>query len=387
MEENINEFSNESKFEMLISLLLGFLIIIWMGKFINLNIYRLIGKVNMLIVLVILIPIVTLLLIEKKIPRNDIRLMVLFNIFLFFNLVMTKSNLGSVILVDIFFLMFIISTKIFLKERTILSLNLIFFVYNIFWINSNYKIYNANTIGIIGMILFFINFILMGQIKRKIFKIPVLILILKDFDIIIKSASRGSLGGILVFLILFLLLGKIVLKNRFFFNISIIMSTLGSIIFVYSYIYLWLSSGVENTFIFGKRLFTGREKIWYELYLKFKEKIFVGLGSDIKLHSFGSLNVHNSFYDLLVIYGIFVFLILICLILKTFNMNYKTIQRNNLSKISFFIIIGILISSFIETTFINITHYPIILFLLIVINSGGRGEKNAEYLYDRGYGK
>lgn len=359
------------KYNLVIFILLNILILFWIGKFLNINFYHYFSKIDSLIVFIIAIVIIVLILIEneRQIKKKDVYIIIIMISILLFNTIFNKSNLGSIINAITFSLILIVSKYSCIKQKYINYILYTLVFYNIIWINSKYFFYNTNTIGLVAMIFLMWNsFIIYINKRIKLINIILIGLILKDIHIVLLSDSRGAMLGILMFYMILCIPNKL-LKIDFIFNSLLTFFTLGSLFFVGIYTFIWKNNILENNFFYGKRIFTGREKIWYELFVLFKENIWIGLGSGIEIKSNSSLNVHNSMYNVLVIYGILIFSIIIYIIFDNLHKNKFIIANNKIGKVTFAFVCGLLANSFVETTFFNANIYMILLFLLIILNS------------------
>ena len=186
---------------------------------------------------------------------------------------------------------------------------------------------------------------------------------------ILKFRGRGSLIALLSYIIIRYLLSKRLLKSYNFYKFLCYTCTLGSLCFVYIYTFLWRLTGSDLKMpLFNKQIFSGREAIWYELWGLFKNHPFVGTGSNLILKSWENVNTHNSIYNILIIYGIFVFsFAMIFLITKLFHM-----WNRYHNMITFIPVISGIFAIFIECFFeMNLFWTPVVflwLFLTALIN-------------------
>lgn len=346
----------------------------WIAIQFNINIYNLLTPKSPIFLLVMM-ALLTLLVIKNNknnIKKTDMGIIIILGIIILLNVLFNNSNIGSIINIFVFVIMLVITEYIKISDKTIRTLALIILLFNLIWIHIGKAGYNLNTVASSSVIMLAISCILLykgRKVHHTIFICIITIYILyKNTIIIISSNSRGALLALIGFLVIRYCISSKILTNRWIYSILIYCLSFGSLVFVGVYTWLW-KNNINNMMIGGKSLFTGREMIWYEIFEKFKKLPFSGIGSNITLESYTSLNVHNAIYMLLVIYGIWVFSIVMYLLLRNIFKNRIIIRHDKIAKGAFAAICAILINSFFETALINKEIYPSILMLFAILNS------------------
>lgn len=198
----------------------------------------------------------------------------------------------------------------------------IFYSFLIFLIFLNIKMnsllieFNTNTVAF-SYLVCGIYLILLLPINKLLNKLLFFIIVLLTVQGIIISDSRTSLIAYFIFLLLTFCPSSIFQKKIFYNSISIIL-TFGSLIYVFFYLYCYNNRiDISNIFFFSsKTVFSGREIIWNEVLNLFVKTPFIGIGSNFSLRFADSTSIHNSILNLLVIYGVIIFLPTILILFK-----------------------------------------------------------------------
>ena len=127
---------------------------------------------------------------------------------------------------------------------------------------------------------------------------------------------------------------------------------------------------------FYKNIFSGREKIWQEIWDMLRLHIITGIGSGYKLKSFFEYNIHNAMYDILAVHGIAVFAGSAFIILQRLLSAGREIRRSSSSHLAAAALFAIFFESFIDMDLMWADYSPIILFLLLEVFYGKQKEKN-----------
>ena len=297
-------------------------------------------------------------------------LIMLIPIITLIGMIVNGSNLGGLFVIVNFSLMLLVSGSIKITKSFILTLSLLFMMFFLYWIILSPGGFNSNSIGLVAFTTYIGSSFFLRSIKGKImresfFTIITFLAILA----IINSQSRSTIIGLIIFLLLSYVIPKKIWLNKKALKLICLFITIGSIGFVMFYLYMW-----ENNILFiiegtAKKFFSGREAIWNELWSAFKNNIIFGIGSGYNLQSHSNLNVHNSMYNILVIYGLPIFILTFIQIWRRFSYLCFDKERNKFFSLSMAGFISIAIQSFFENTLISVNFIPIILFLLIVTNS------------------
>lgn len=286
-------------------------------------------------------------------------------------IVINNSNIGTLFGVINLSIVFLISPYIQINQKIIKIFSILSFLGLIYWSFIPPEGFNTNSIGVITLVFFIFSLFVLGSIKNKIIKIPLIIFtIIISLNSIIISESRASLIGFIFFIILNFLIPYKVLCKKIIVKFLIYLVTIGSIGYVFLYIGLW-KMNYSLTWSYGdKSLYTGRELIWIDLWVAFKENYLFGLGSNYQLQTHDVLNVHNSMFHILTIYGILVFMLSLTLIYYFFSEKVQYIAEDNpFFGIALSGFLSLSLQSFFETTLVSSSFTPIIIMFLIIITS------------------
>lgn len=302
--------------------------------------------------------------------KNQLFLTMLIIIIALIGMLVNSSNLGVLLVIVNFLLMLLVSRSIKITQSFMLTLSLMFMLLFLYWIILSPEGFNTNSIGLVALTTYIGTSFLLRSIKGKIVRESFfLVITYVVIQAIVNSKSRSSILGLIIFLLLSYVIPKKIWLNKKVQRLICLFVTIGSIGFVLFYLYMWENNISFNIEGVNKNFFSGREAIWYELLNLFKDNLIFGLGSNFNLQSHPNINVHNSMYNILVIYGIPIFVLIFIQIWKLFSFLCLDKERNKYFVLSMAGFISIAIQSFFENTLISANFIPIILFLLIVANS------------------
>jgi len=300
------------------------------------------------------------------------------------NLLLVKSGLGAFFVAADFLLCFYLFDKINLTEKGMFYFKVlyvllfsawIFFAYPSFFRSENYYAYNTNTAATFSIYTFLCCYFLLEELAKKydFMKVVNVILFVRVIRLAIWHRARGALIMIIVFMILKYGVMEKILKSKALYRILLLFSTLGSLCFVAFYTVLGTTGFNANIPFFYKDLFSGREEIWAEFYKHFAKNPILGTGTNFEIESFIEFNVHNAMYNLLIIYGIVVFIGIMYFVFKTFTgFQKKTVEAfgdkeiNPLVVTGFSIIFAVLIESFFDVDLIWPDYSLNVLFILMM---------------------
>ena len=106
-----------------------------------------------------------------------------------------------------------------------------------------------------------------------------------------------------------------------------------------------------------------------EVFRIFQKMPLTGIGSGYELESFFEYNMHNAMYDILIVYGIPVFIGSIVLIIGRLFAAQKYIRKDSLRICAASGLFAIFLESFIDMDLMWANYSPVVLFLLLVIFS------------------
>lgn len=238
---------------------------------------------------------------------------------------------------------------------------------------------NPNTIAIIIVTTcLFLGLYIDSKTKSKFQKILVYLL---SFTALYWTRSRTSLIAFLAILMVELILKKKVEKSKKWALLLIAIVIAAGIIFPFIYVGLYTSGGVTyDTQFLGKRLFTGRQYIWINLwnYLQNNYGAFIwGIGYNTELYSRGSFNLHNAYLMIFAQYGLPTLLVYLAYIFhSTASMYGKFGRISDLQFKCYQTLLYVLIVGFGETV---LTYMPNLIFIAMAIGIGCRERLEVAY--------
>lgn len=297
--------------------------------------------------------------------------------YLILSILINNGGFGSVITFIVPLLMLTIfsnshyttkSKKILITLGVIVIFSL--FLYS-FPYSNNYRQYaatkiNPNTLGMF-MMFFFMIICILGDFKTLKSKVVLLLLFILSFFGMYNFESRGTTLALCCFALMLIIPQKIYNRKRFI-SIVILLLIVGT---AFPFIYLSLYNNGYNLVIFGKSLFTGRERIWSNMFSLMEGnplKILFGLGSKTILWE-NDLNVHNNFFNIIVNFGIIGFILFYGLIIFQIWKAAKYISNPTIKKSLIMFVCSVLILGFSETTSLWAVVFPFAYFGLMVANS------------------
>lgn len=166
--------------------------------------------------------------------------------------------------------------------------------------------YNSNTVGMISLINIIMLTIYYTYCNKKTNKIlSIFFIIINIFQMGISDA-RSSIMGLMIFFILMIVPNKII-SNKIVYKPICLLATIGSIIWISIYIYMWENNIEILTSFSNKSFFSGRQNIWYEVLNEFYKNPIWGLGSKYVLKSHGEFECHNYMLNMMAVYGLIIF--------------------------------------------------------------------------------
>lgn len=184
---------------------------------------------------------------------------------------------------------------------------------------------NSNALGMIAFLLMGVSICMFILSRKKIFICyGVLFLI-----ILYLSGTRSNLLAAIIVVTLFVLY-KYISKNKILWNITFISIIISIMLITYIYPQLGEFNKYEqlSTLVYeftGKRLLSGRDRIWSESIILIKNKPIFGYGTGTGLSDIIDINVsaHNLYIQILLQNGIIGLIIFFILILFLWNLFYK----------------------------------------------------------------
>lgn len=321
---------------------------------------------------------------NDKDQKIELIIIVLLLIITGVNLIIVKSGFGAFFTASNFILIFYGSNKLNFSKYELRIMSLTYFIMLMFWLIVLYPGYfgsydstfplNTNGAATFSIYTFFCAYIILDELfeKYKFMGVVITIMFVRIIRLDIWHRARGAFIIITLFFVFYYLIPKKWWENKKFVPILTCMATLGSIVFVF--FYMWLgSTGFNFTLpIFYKNIFSGRELIWLECLSYFIKSPLTGIGTGITLKTFVEFNVHNAMYDILIVHGIVVFIGALYFIFKRFNTFKEYLTKNKTALLAFCILISVFFESFIDVDLLWADYALNLIFLLGVINSYGK---------------
>ena len=263
---------------------------------------------------------------------------------LYLNFVLMQGNTGygSIILLLSMLSVYVSLDIINIKYTDIVHVSYLFFICLILYYFIPKNEYNPNTISFIfASFYIFSTLIVPNNIKSYIFLL---------FIFVFFATSQAGSRTVMVALFCYLLFRIIPAKfyqNKYCLTALMLVLTVGSIVYVHLYIYLYMNDLVLDVFaqFSDKKFFSGREVIWLEVTNLLSEHPITGIGSNINLSSYDNLNLHNSILNLCAIYGYIIGALVIYVYIKiVVNLSEYTssyIIKNSIAGYFFFFIVGL----------------------------------------------
>lgn len=231
---------------------------------------------------------------------------------------------------------------------------------------------NPNTMAIIIVFTsLFVQLYIDSTSKSKLIKAAIYIV---SFLALYRTRSRTSLIAFALVLLMDFVAKKKILKNKKLGMIVPIFIIVAGVIFPFVYTMLFTRGIVSyHTLFLGKRIFTGRQYIWLNLweYLQqHKNALLWGVGYNTDLYSRGTFNLHNAYLSIFAQYGITLFIFYIWYIIRSFSGIYN--RMGHISDLQFKcyqILIYVLIVGFGEGV---LSYLPNMIFIAMAIGIGNR---------------
>ena len=323
-------------------------------------------------VVLIFFPLIILIILNCNIQdflKVDFLLLYLIIFTVIFGMFFNNTNPGGVLIVVNFSFVIFVTKYIIIYKNTIKTISFMYFLLLLYWIIKTPTGFNPNTVGLVVAFSYIASNFYLSMIKNNKVRIVTLILTtIGSFVAIFASKSRSFLLCLVLFIIFKYLLPTKILQKRFIYKAIGFIMTFGSIAFVLIYIYIWEKGLAFNIPFTDKKFYTGREIIWRELWIAFKDNYMFGVGTNYELITINvNLNVHNSMYHLLTINGLIVFVCIVALYLRNFFYTRKNLDLN-IILIAVSGIIALSIEAFFEVSLIMPNTLPYIMFLFTVAN-------------------
>jgi len=302
------------------------------------------------------------------------------------NLVIVKSGYGAYFTPANFILIFYAADKLRFSKLQLKIMSGIYLAMLMFWLIVLYPGYfgtydalfplNTNGAATFSIYTFLCAYILLDDLfeKYKIMGVVIAILFVRVIRLDIWHRARGAFVILTLFAIFYYLIPRTFWNSNKKIIVLMSFATIGSLCFVFFYTLLGKTG--FNLFIpvFYKNVFSGREAIWYEFFMHFKNMPLTGVGTNFTIESFQEFNVHNAMYDILAIHGVIVFAGTLYFVFKRMTAFREKIINNRMAYCAFSIIIAVFFESYIDVDLIWVDYALNLLFLLAVINNSDNEE-------------
>lgn len=293
------------------------------------------------------------------------------------NLFIIGSHKGCILILTDFLLVWYLCSEIKFTAKQLELICMVFVLVFLVWFGIDLAFsYNSNTGASVTTFTFMCASIYLTRLsqKREIFGLIMVMCFVRLVNLILWHLARGAFVALLLFAFFYYIAPKKWWSSKGLFGTLCIVATLGSLLFVFSYVAL-AATGVNFQMpFFYKSLFSGREQIWLEIWNMLKTRLFTGIGSGFELESFFEYNIHNVMYDILAVHGIIVFALSIYLILNRMFRMRRVFEKASgealrLAVLAASGIFAIALESFIDMDLMWADYSPVLLFLLLIVFS------------------
>ncbi|MBO4902147.1 MAG: O-antigen ligase family protein [Lachnospiraceae bacterium] len=295
------------------------------------------------------------------------------------NILIVSSGKGAFFVLADFLLAFYLSDKLPISKTQVKWYSGAYFVLLFVWLLFVYPKmfaeygfygYNTNTAATFTIYTLLLAFLFVQSHMKRFAAAGffAVLLIVKGVQLALYHRARGAFVMLLAFLLFYYILPRRWWLKKTVFRVIYVLATLGSLLFVALYTVAGTLGVNFRLPFFYKELFSGREEIWMEFFRLFLKKPLTGIGTNVQITSFFEFNVHNAMYNILVVYGIVVFILTLCLL----YMRLEKMREKALSDETAFCALSILIAVFFESFFdvdlLWVDYALNLLFLLLVVN-------------------
>ena len=297
------------------------------------------------------------------------------------NILITGSGFGCFFVMVNFALIWYLSVELPFKNWQfylfggLYTAMLIYWFFGVYtWMFADYTSFAMNTntaatFTVFSMMCVFVFFDALYK-KHKIAGLFIAVALVKCLQISLYHRSRGAFIMLGVFFVLRFLIPRKAWDKKAFYIPMCVFATLGSLVFVAFYIWLGTRGVNFKMPFFYKNIFSGREAIWLEFWNLFIQKPLTGIGTNVTITSFFEFNVHNAMYNILVIHGIPVFVLMLYLMYVRWKRLGGRIGSAFVRRCAVTAIFAVCIESFFDVDLIWTNYTLNVFFLLLSANSG-----------------
>ena len=236
--------------------------------------------------------------------RKKFLFVVLFNIiFLLFGLTYNNTGMGSLLQMFTSIIILLIITEITISDKLMKIIKFLIPIFFVLFLISDKNYLNPNFVGYLYL-LFYLYFLNIFDVNFKDHFLIWLTITIFTVYLLFATECRTSLLGILVYNI-FTIIPIKKIDNKIIKRTIPIVLIFGNLLFSYVYIQLWKNHFyIDLSFFTKKRLFSGRNYIWYESFELIKNYPWFGIGSKYRLRSIPAYALHNSMHMIMTTFGI-----------------------------------------------------------------------------------
>lgn len=296
------------------------------------------------------------------------------------NLFIMHSNKGCILIITDFLLILYMSSRIRLSKLQMQVMSYFFlFMYAMWFVYDRAFSYNSNTGATYTVFTLLAAMIALKDLtdRREIYGLFIVMALLRTGTLVLWHLARGAFIALVMFMVFYLLFRRFSPeRHRKAYTFLSFFAVFGSLLFVMMYVKLSDTGFNAKMPFFYKNVFSGREKIWQEIWDMLRLHILTGIGSGYKLKSFFEYNIHNAMYDILAVHGIAVFAGAAFIIISRLLEAGRYIGKSRNARIAGAALFAIFIESFIDMDLMWADYSPIILFLFLEVFYDKRTEKN-----------
>lgn len=288
------------------------------------------------------------------------------------NLILIHSHFGCLLILADFLLLWYSAPYIKLTKSQMEALSIFFFVIFFIWFCYDLAFsYNSNTGATVTVFSLLAALVLILRLyeSKEIFGLLLVMAMIRSFNLVLWHLARGAFIALVLFLIFYYIVPKKFWTTKKLYVAFCLFATLGSLMFVLSYVSLAKTGYNLQIPFFYKSLFSGREEIWSEVFNLFKQKPMLGIGSGYELESFFEYNMHNAMYDILIVHGVIVFVLSMILIIGRL-ISFRKHMSTYIQRIAICGVFAMFFESFIDMDVMWSNYSPVLLFLLLCIFAG-----------------
>lgn len=307
---------------MLLFMLLPNIIVLFSSQLFNLySNYSIIINLFYVVILIILSP--------KNYKYSEVLFLVFVMAFLFLNALLNTKAYGSALILFEVFLVIMALSKIRLEKRFMglllwfmIALNFFLFIKSVSFSRTGFSNFNTNQLAMNS----FVSFMYVVILNSRLFKKNFLVYFSGIFTVlaILNYDSRTTFFSLLFFLLLAFIVPKRILMRKVYYRLIYRSIIAMGILIPLGYVLIWLNRFTIGIEFMGKRLFTGRELMWVELYASMRslKDLLFGVGSR-GVFTNELANAHNITLHIIMVSGLISCIIYYVVLINKFEILVK----------------------------------------------------------------